>query len=234
MANYDLNSITHGNDTYNLKDNSKIPLSGTSALSGSIVPDTDNSYDFGDSSHNLKQVYAKEIRHGLSSGALVCSGGDGTTNGAYLALYGTNRNDGFQGRFDLTAKGSSNCKLTGLPSGTLTWNGDTVDTIKEQGNGYIRYSNGLQICWGSISWQSACNTSWGSLYETRAMSASYAKSFVDVPSVSASGVIGSSSAMINSSIASNTTTPMFYLCRATASSTTSTCTVCYMAIGRWK
>ena len=32
----------------------------------------------------------------------------------------------------------------------MTFNGNKVDTIEEQGNGYIRYSNGTQICWGTI------------------------------------------------------------------------------------
>ena len=133
MANYDLNSITHGDNTYNLKDNSKIPLSGTTALSGSIIPSTDNSYDFGDSSHNIKRVYAKEIRHGLSSGSLALSGGDGTSNGANLVLYGTNRSDGFQGRFDLVAKGSSDYKLTGLSSGKLVWSGTAIVPSTDNG-----------------------------------------------------------------------------------------------------
>lgn len=234
MATYSPSKITKDGNTYNFTDATKIPLAGTNALAGSIVPSTDNAYDFGDSSHNFKIVYAKEIRHGLSSNSLILSGGNGTTNGANLVLYGTNRSDGFKGRFDLVAKGSSDYKLTGKSDGTLTWDGDIVDVIEEQGNGYIRYSNGLQICWGSISWQSSCSTAWGSLYETSSASESYAKSFVGAPSVSASGVIGKSSAMIDSSIGDTTTTPMFYLCRATASSTISTCTVCYMAIGRWK
>ena len=39
-------------------DNTKIPLSGTNALAGSIVPSTDNSYDFGSSSYKLRYVYA--------------------------------------------------------------------------------------------------------------------------------------------------------------------------------
>lgn len=29
-----------------------------------------------------------------------------------------------------------------------------VDCIVEQGTGYIRYNNGLQICWGNASWNS--------------------------------------------------------------------------------
>ena len=38
-------------------DNTKIPLSGTNALAGSIIPDTDNSYDFGSSSYKLRYIY---------------------------------------------------------------------------------------------------------------------------------------------------------------------------------
>ena len=32
----------------------------------------------------------------------------------------------------------------------MTFDSHIVDTIEEQGNGYIRYSNGIQICWGSV------------------------------------------------------------------------------------
>ena len=33
-------------------------------------------------------------------------------------------------------------------NGNMTYDGHIVDTIEEQGNRYIRYSNGIQICWG--------------------------------------------------------------------------------------
>ena len=151
MATYSPSKITKDGNTYNFTDTTKIPLTGTNDLRGTIRPNTDDAYNLGSSSYNFKIVYTKEIRHGLSSGSLVLSGGNGTSNGANLVLYGTNRSDGFQGRFDLVAKGSTDYKLTGLPSGTLTWDGDTVDTIEEQGDGYIRYSNGIQICWGYVS-----------------------------------------------------------------------------------
>ena len=39
------------------EDTSKIPLTGTNALAGSIVPSTDNSYDFGSSTYKLRYVY---------------------------------------------------------------------------------------------------------------------------------------------------------------------------------
>ena len=33
-------------------------------------------------------------------------------------------------------------------NGNMTYDGHIVDTIEERGNNYIRYSNGIQICWG--------------------------------------------------------------------------------------
>ena len=119
-------------------------------------------------------------------------------------------------------------------NGNMTFNSHIVDTIEEQGDGYIRYSNGIQICWGSISIQSACANSWGSLFEANVMSGSYAKSFAENPAVSISGDIGGSTAIIESNNGSNTSTPNIYLCRATAMGEVTTCTARYIAIGRWK
>ena len=95
------------------EDTSKIPLSGTNSLAGSIVPDTDNSYDFGSSSYKLRYVYCNTayvtnlningtaagdiLTHNASefvprSGGAVLSGYDlcRTANDAYLALFGGN------------------------------------------------------------------------------------------------------------------------------------------------
>lgn len=124
MADVELNSIGNGDGTnYLVRDNTKIPLSGTNALAGSIVPATDNAYDLGTNSTNYKIVYAKEIRHGLSSGSLVLSGGNGASNGATLALYGTNRSDGFQGVFTISSVGTNTYILKGTQYGYLTWSG---------------------------------------------------------------------------------------------------------------
>ena len=57
MAEYSPSKIIKDGNTYNFRDNTKIPLSGTNALAGSIVPSTDNSYDFGSSSYKLRYVY---------------------------------------------------------------------------------------------------------------------------------------------------------------------------------
>ena len=196
MAEYNPSKIIKDGNTYNFRDNTKIPLSGTNALAGSIIPNTNNAYDFGSSSYKLRYVYC---------------------NTAYV----TNLN--------------INGKTIGTDANSnMTYDGHIVDTIEEQGSGYIRYSNGLQICWGSIEWQSACSAPWGSLYETGAINGSYGKSFVETPSVSALGYIGTNSAIVETTVGNNTRTPFFYLCRATAINIVLDCVVHYIAIGRWK
>ena len=126
--------------------------------------------------------------------------------------------------------------LSGAFNRFINWakNDSGFIATEEQGNEYIRYSNGLQICWGTINWQSACKTAWGPLYETSSIQESYARSFAEIPSFSASGEIGSFSAIMESAGGSQTLTPFIYLSRATAVTSVMTCTVRYIAIGRWK
>ena len=120
-------------------------------------------------------------------------------------------------------------------NGNMTYDSHIVDTIEEQGEGYIRYSNGIQICWGSISIQSACSSPWGSLFETNVMMVgSYTRSFVENPAVSISGSIGVFAAIIETIGGNTTTTPQIWLCRATATNDTVTCIAHYIAIGCWK
>ena len=146
MATYSPSKITKDGNTYNFTDTTKIPLAGTNALAGSIVPDTDNAYNLGDSSHNYARVFAYVVYNGVNNKSLILSGGNGASNGANLVLYGTNRSDGFQGRFDLVAKGSTDYKLTGLPSGTLTWGSKNVamqeDVIPRSGGAVM---TGLEL-----------------------------------------------------------------------------------------
>ena len=85
-----------------------VPLAGSNAISGSLIPSTDNSIDVGSSTKNIKMLYTKGITI------------DGKT-------------------IDTDANGN------------LVYDGNIVDTIEEQGTGYIRYSNGIQICWGIVT-----------------------------------------------------------------------------------
>ena len=98
----------------------------------------------------------------------------------------------------------------------MTFNGNKVDTIEEQGvetySGYIRYSNGIQICWGYIG-------------AGAAVTKNFPKSFSQRPSIS---------------VTSNTTDTNSVV---TAQATNQAMTACrnfeyygsfYIAIGRWK
>ena len=89
-------------------DTTKIPLAGSNAISGSLIPATDNSIDVGSSTKNIKMLYTKGITI------------DGKT---------------------IDTDANSN----------MVYDSHIVDIIKEQGDGYIRYSSGIQICWGAFA-----------------------------------------------------------------------------------
>ena len=58
MADLELNSIGNGDgNNYLLRDNSKIPLSGSNQISGDLIPATDNSYDLGSSTYAFSAIY---------------------------------------------------------------------------------------------------------------------------------------------------------------------------------
>lgn len=68
--------------------------------------------------------------------------------GAHLLLNGKD-SQGFEGWFELVAhNGTSHTRLEGHPDGVLTWDGKEVERIQSSGADYIRYENGVQICWG--------------------------------------------------------------------------------------
>jgi hypothetical protein len=190
----------------------KIPKAGGAVITGTNIGRADN------------------------TGGLDICGGTTFENGGFVALHGKNTNvTGQEGAVVIgTNNGSSSCNLTLLPNGTATWGNKEIDTIEEQGAGYIRYSNGLQICWGTITWQSACTTAWGSLYYTAPVHESYAKSFIEMPSFSASGDVGGHSAILDSNVGTKTTTPNVWLCLASGIDAVSQCIVSYTAVGRWK
>ncbi len=111
-------------------DDTKIPLAGTDALSGSIVPDTDNAYDLGDSTYGFANFYANKIYlkgstiFNLVDDNYICVGGaTAQANGANLVLNGKNRSTS-TGEFKLEARdGTYTRQLIGKPDGTLSWGG---------------------------------------------------------------------------------------------------------------
>ena len=113
-------------------DNTKIPLAGTNALAGSIVPSTDNAYDFGSSSYKLRYIYCGGTRWGYSrisattdNSEFNIDGGTGYGKGATLWLNGKDTSD--SASFNLIANnGINEYILKGKPTGTLTWGSKNV------------------------------------------------------------------------------------------------------------
>ena len=111
----------------------KIPLSGTNALAGSIVPDTDNAYNFGDSTYGFASFYVNKLYlkgstiFNLVDDNYICVGGaTAQANGANLVLNGKNRSTS-TGEFKLEARDGTNTRqLIGKPDGTLSWNGNII------------------------------------------------------------------------------------------------------------
>ena len=93
------------------------------------------------------------FRNSIDDGLIRVQGGSGEGKGSRLILSGKDR-PGLEGIFELMATdGVSESLLRGTKDGLLTWCEKSVDCIEEQGgtytDGWIRYSNGIQICWGN-------------------------------------------------------------------------------------
>ena len=131
MATYSPSKITKDGNTYNFTDDTKIPLAGTSALSGSIIPNADNSYDLGSSSYRFRYVYTNslystEICHAADNEYLVIYSSTAWNKGATISLSGKDRSTN-SGEFILDAhNGTSFNRLRGKPDGTLSWSGSAI------------------------------------------------------------------------------------------------------------
>ena len=89
------------------------------------------------------------LRNSVDDGLIRVQGGSGEGKGSRLILSGKDR-PGLEGIFELMATdGVSESLLRGTRDGLLTWCEKSVDCIEEQGEFYIRYTNGIQICWGN-------------------------------------------------------------------------------------
>ena len=88
------------------------------------------------------------LRNSMDDGLIRVVGGSAEGKGSSLILSGKNR-PGLEGIFELMAtNGVSESLLRGTKDGLLTWCEKSVNCIDSQGDFYIRYTNGFQICWG--------------------------------------------------------------------------------------
>ena len=97
-------------------------------------------------------------------------GGNGWGKGASVVMRGKDRSTDGGSLILHTQDSNGYCQMILKPDGTATWGNKKIDTIEEQGDGYIRYSNGLQICWGLGEYDIG-------------QVVSYAKAFIEFPSV---------------------------------------------------
>lgn len=123
-----------------------LPLAG-GTMSGAIVW----------SGTNLNAIK----RDNGNDGVCIIGGNTDNFSGATLQLFGQTQAD-YAGRFYLRASTRSNVNdtshpsvdLAGYPNGSLTWGGKEVERVNSESlthnSGYVRYENGLQICWGTV------------------------------------------------------------------------------------
>ena len=143
MATYEPEGIYKDGNNYKFRDSTKIPLAGTSALAGSIVPSTDNSYNLGSSTYGLRNIYANYIFIGndikiesskinktSNSGYLTLRGGTNYSDGASINLYGKDYNGGHVGSIEMKACTSSDYTTLDIyPNGTMSvYNNSTATT----------------------------------------------------------------------------------------------------------
>lgn len=85
----------------------------------------------------------------------IANGGTGATTasnacanlGAIRSVNGVNADD--SGNVALAKLVADTKELLAKSDGTLTWDGKEIDRINSSGDNYIRYENGIQICWNN-------------------------------------------------------------------------------------
>lgn len=72
MAEYNPSKIIKDGNTYNFRDTTKIPLAGSNQISGSLIPATTDTYDFGSSSYQWNNAYIKSLTiNGVACGDIL-------------------------------------------------------------------------------------------------------------------------------------------------------------------
>lgn len=108
-----------------------LPLSG-GTMTGSLLTTNENSFMFENTTGKIGILFNSSW-----------------TNGANIWLHG--KDHAQAGCFDINAhNGTTSCQLKGKADGTLTWAGKAVQCVHSSGTYYIRYTSGLQICWGTL------------------------------------------------------------------------------------
>ena len=151
--------------TSDLTNDSCIPLSGTNALGGNIIPSTNISYNLGSTNYRFSEGYFGNLWVGGLFGGLESGIDINYQVGANLILRGKNRSSE-AGIFWLVADdGSNSTRMMGSPDGTLTWGSKNLamqeDTVPRSGGAVItNYFLGRSVNTGSL--MISGGTSWSS------------------------------------------------------------------------
>ena len=72
MAEYNPSKIIKDGNTYNFRDTTKIPLAGSNEISGSLIPSTDGTVNFGSPSYQWNNAYIKSLTiNGVACGDIL-------------------------------------------------------------------------------------------------------------------------------------------------------------------
>ena len=72
MAEYNPSKIIKDGNTYNFRDNTKIPLAGSNQISGSLIPSTDGTVNLGSPSYQWNNAYIKSLTiNGVACGDIL-------------------------------------------------------------------------------------------------------------------------------------------------------------------
>lgn len=104
----------------------------------------------------------------------IC-GGISAFDGGTLVVHGKNVADkNLAGSFRLLASdGDTYKEFRGKPDGILVWNGKAINCVDSSGAGWIRYTDGLQICYRGEHVETTGNFKW-----------TYPMEFISIPSIS--------------------------------------------------
>lgn len=172
------------------------------------------------------------LRNNIDNGFIRVQGSSGEYKGSRLILSGKDRGN-YEGTFELMATdGNVHSLLKGTKNGSLTWCSNNVDCIDSQGDDYIRYANGLQICWGTVNLNNVNSTE---VFKDTFFA--FPKSFISDPVVgTALNTDGSGWADFTLAVQISTTQMKFvqYTNRGISTTTSLNNKVTYTAIGKWK
>lgn len=72
MAEYNPSKIIKDGNTYNFRDDTKIPLAGSNEISGSLIPSATDTYNFGGPSYQWNNAYIKSLTiNGVAAGDIL-------------------------------------------------------------------------------------------------------------------------------------------------------------------